>query len=306
MKALFAFLILITTLANAQKVEVERVQTLVLPEDARYFHPVFSPDGNRLLLTSENYQGLVLYDFGKAALTSISGAVGAGQYPVFSPDGRVVFFTEQEIVERGRRSRLMSYNIASGKTDQVEESAQPKQIRSSIFERWWQALFPSSGGGDRDLNIKALQAGKWDYPYAVVEKGKLMYYPDSNEVALDPLKARYYLHASLSPEGNRILAYAVGLGAFICDLKGENVKQAGALEAPVWLSENLVVGMITLDDGHVIKGAEIKAINVNSGNMQSLTPENIIAMHPSVANKKKVIAAHTQDGKIVLIHYNIL
>ncbi len=304
MKALFIFLILITTFATAQEVEVERVQTLLLPEDARYFHPVFSPDGDQLLLTSENYRGLVLYDFGKAALISISEAVGAGQYPVFSPDGRVVYFTEQEIKERGRLSRLMSYNIASGQNQPVEEGAQTKQTPSSIFARWWQALFPLSDNGSH-LNIKALQTGKWDWPYAIVEKGKLKYYPDSNSVALDPLKARYYLHASLSPDGSRILAYAVGQGAFVCDLKGENVKQAGMLEAPVWLTNNLIAGMITRDDGHIIKGSEIKALNVNTGKLSALTQGRIIAMYPVVSQHKKMIAAHTAEGKIVLIHYKL-
>ena len=97
----------------------------------------------------------------------------------------------------------------------------------------------------------------------------------------------------------------MGKGAFICDLTGMVLAEFGLVEAPVWAGNDFIVGMVTKDDGHRILESEIVAVEPLSGNRKTISPENVVAMHPTVSAKTQKIAFHTPAGEIYFIHYQL-
>lgn len=52
-----------------------------------------------------------------------------------------------------------------------------------------------------------------------------------------------YFWVSLSPDKKRIAYFVAHKGAFVCDLKGKNVKSLGWLSSPTWMDNEMVAGM---------------------------------------------------------------
>ena len=75
--------------AQAQQFEVVSTQQLsVGAEDV--FHPVFTPDGNSLLVSSAGYDGLGIIDIASQSYTKVTDMRGAGWMPAISEDGKTV------------------------------------------------------------------------------------------------------------------------------------------------------------------------------------------------------------------------
>lgn len=303
-KLFFIIGLLGSFLASAQNVEFSSLEKLDLPEGQGFFNPVLSPSGEKVALTSSNQQGLAVYHLSNGRFQTISEEAGAGRNVVFSPHGTRVYFTEDVYVENRRQSTLMVYDFSSEKKSEVKENELTELKPYSWWDRlvaWWNE---SPAGQEKQLNIQALKDGHYDYPYVLSKGRKLIFKDVGGEREIQPLGSVNYLWGGLSPNGEKISAVAISKGAFVCDVAGNGVQEIGEIEAPVWLSNDVIIGMITTDDGHVIQDASLKIIHVDNGS--GYTPDNSLElMHPSVSRNKNLIAAHSNDGEIVLIEYRI-
>ena len=96
-----------------------------------------------------------------------------------------------------------------------------------------------------------------------------------------------------------ILYTAIGEGTFICDLKGKQISNLGYINAPVWASQNWVVGMDDKDDGNRVISSEVVAVHINSNKRFILTDkEEIVSLNPKVSEKAKRMVFHTPGGDI--------
>ncbi len=303
-KIMVSVFLFFSLMLGAQEVKVISLEYLTLPRESHYFHPVFNPAGDKLSLTSENYEGLKIYDFNSGRIVTVSEATGAGQKSVFSPDGNKIYFTEQRVERSQKSTQLKYFDLVAGTSGTVTHGG--KESGHSSLRSWWSRLFTAGPKGSGTLNHEALTNGKWDYPFVTVESGKLMFFKDEKGKLLDPLSVRYYMQASISPDGKRIVAYAVGVGAFACRTDGSDVRVLGQIEAPVWLNDDIIVGMVTRDDGHNVTGSILQSINVKSGGKQMLTIGEMAILYPSVSKEKQQIVGHTPNGEIALITYKII
>lgn len=300
----FIVAIILTSLSWGQDIEFLSTEKLSMPDGKDYFHPTLSPSGDKLALTSSNQQGLSVYDFTSNSLKYISDQAGAGAKVVFSPDEEKVYFTEDVYVQNRRQSTLMQYHFGSGEKSEVSE--EPKEELEPMT--WWSRLLAwwddELVNQEEALNIDAIKDGYYEYPY-VLSKGRNIIYKDVDKKrSLQPIDNANYLWGSLSPDGENIIAVAIGKGAFVCNTDGSGVTQIGNIESPVWLNNSAVIGMITQDDGHVVTSASLRAINIHNKNIYS-PDESLNLMHPSVSLQKKMIAAHTDDGQIILLKYRV-
>lgn len=291
-------------LVGAQNVEFSSVEKLDLPGDQGFFNPVLGPSGEKIALTSSNQQGLAVYHFSDGRFQSISDEAGAGQNVVFSPDGTSVFFTEDVYVQNRRQSSLMVYDFSSEKKSEVKEDEMPELKPLGWWDRllaWWNDSPP---GKEKQLNVDALKEGHYDFPYVLSKGRKLVFKDVDGEREIQPLGSVNYLWGTLSPDGEKISAVAISKGGFVCDIEGKGVQEIGEIEAPVWLTDDVIIGMVTRDDGHVILDASLKIIHLDDG--RGYIPEDSPAvMQPSVSRENNLIAAHTDEGEIVLIEYRI-
>jgi len=122
---------------------------------------------------------------------------------------------------------------------------------------------------------------------------------------VSPFKGESYIWPSVSPDRKRILAYAMGKGAFICTPEGRIIAEFGEIENPVWAGNETIAGMVTSDDGHRITGSVVVLADASTGRKKSITPEGIIAMYPSVSSEAEILVFNSPEGDVYLVHYHV-
>lgn len=304
-KTLFLLLsFIIPCFLHGQEVEFTSFEKLELPGESGYFHPLLSPSGQMMALTSSNRQGLFVYNFESGKLQTISDAAGAGSKVVFAPDESKLYFTEESYVQNRRRSSLMVFNFGSGQKNKIENQ---QQINETELNWWkqWQAFLRTESFMNLSPSIEALKDGHYNYPYVVSKGNRIIYRNGLSDNPIQPFDTGNYLWASLSPDGTKIVGVSTGKGAFVCDSDGSNAKRLGDLESPVWLNNDFIAGMVTEDDGHVITNASLRVICIHDKSVYEPADTSLKIMHPSVCRENNRIAAHTDDGEIVLFKYRV-
>lgn len=219
----------------AQDVVVSSLQKVDLSEKA--YHPVLTSQGN-LLVTSEDYSGLKLYDLATGTMKEMSA------------------------------SRKSGYN-----------------------------LFQSS-----DMRVRKMVLPE-NQNYAVSDNLKIAVYVDGKKHILTPNgNDRRYIWPSLSPDGKRIVYTVSGVGTYVCGVDGSNPVALGILRAPKWFGNDRVVGMVNEQTGGVTKSS-IEMVKADGTGRQTLTPETIVGMYPSVSGNR--IAFATDKGEVFLMEVEI-
>ena len=280
-KLLFALTLGFSLCATAQVLQVTSIEKVNLPEQAAV--AAISPQGDYLLLTSANNQGLTKLDLATGQTQVLSNAPSARHDVKISPDGQTVLFREGSFNDKHLRlSALKSVNLATGKSNLIVKPTRDLQ-----------------GYGIDKVSAGAVNKGKFtkkaignakaqNLPVLSINKGQLMITVNGKTRQLLPnCNGFSYLWPSLSPDGTKVLYYQAAHGAYVCDINGKNVRKVGRMRAPVWYDDNTVVGMMDLDDGEFIYASTIVAATLD-GNTQTLTGDETIAMYP-----------HASDGKIV-------
>ncbi len=299
MKFLVFFLFVLTSVSSCPRIGAGPAEKLPLPEGEAFFYPRFDASGEKLLLTSGNYRGLKMIDLETGNLVTISEANGAGYAPFFTEDGGRVVFVEQEFRENLRYSRLVSHSLTKGETTELRpfsrDLPQPVLAGSEVLCVDEGQLKSAAPGGEEGV--------LFDASAVVIEEQQLVLYRQGERKVLEPYPLESYIWPSLSPDGRKILAYAMGQGSFVCDLNGKILFTAGTLEAPVWAGNRLVAGMVTSDDGHRITRSEVVVLDMETGETKVISPPGSIALFPAVSVAAGRIAWHTPEGEVFVQKY---
>ena len=263
-KVFFLVALAFAMLANAQVLEVASVQKLDIPAGDVKVAGI-APDGSYILLTTNSNQGLKRYNLADKTTTTVSEAPGAGYNASISADGQTVVFRETFFdTNRLRQQSLKSFNLASGKQQMLVN-----KTRSS-----------------RKLAVSGnLVAAR---PTCSIEDRQLMITVGGTTTQLSPCGTdKSYIWPSISPNGHKVLFYVSGVGAYVCNLDGTNLRYLGHnVRAPKWYNDNIIIGMNDQDNGEITISSEIVAVNLN-GQTQVLT-SGIDAMYPYPCNGKIV------------------
>lgn len=263
-KVFFLAALAFAMIANAQVLNVASVQQLNIPEGDVKVAGI-APDGSYILLTTNSNQGLKRYDLATETTTTLSEAPGAGYNASISADGQTVVYRETSYDKnRMRQQALKSHSFVSGKK---------------------QMLVPNTRSS-RKLAVNAnLVAAR---PTCSIEDRQLMITIGGTTAQLSPCGTdKSYIWPSISPNGQKVLFYVSGVGAYVCNLNGSNLQYLGHnVRAPKWYNDNIVIGMNDRDNGEIVISSEIVAVSL-SGQTQVLT-SGINAMYPYPCNGKIV------------------
>ena len=114
-----------------------------------------------------------------------------------------------------------------------------------------------------------------------------------------------YIWPSLSPDGKRILYYVCGVGAYVCNLEGKEVKFiAHDCRAPQWYDNETIIGMNDRDDGKMLLSSSIMAYTLN-GKVQELTDSTKRLMYPQCCARQNIIVCSAASGEIFILRTNI-
>lgn len=299
MKKILLLLVVFTQILFAQQIHVKTVEKISVPNKSGLYHAVFSPSGDYLLATAENYFGLELYSFKAKTLTTVTSDAGAGYGVQISEDGNNILYRKSELVNQRKFTSLMEYSRVD---------AQKKQLISPTREPV-QAKFVAN----KPMYLKSKKLVRSNISNAetaaliTIEDQKMVIYNSNSRKTIAPNgQNASYFWASFSPDKKNIVYTVAGKGTFVCKVDGTNPISLGKLGAPVWLNNNWVVGMDDKDDGEKVLSSQLIAATINGKVRQTITtPTGVIAMYPGTSADGSRIAFNTEKGDLYLLSIEI-
>lgn len=293
---LFMAALLCVFLSNAQDVKIVRHEQLLKGVESQCYNPVLSPDGQKVLFTQSDYEGLNVYDIADDVVTPLASDRLAGFSPAFSKDGKSVYFLSQT-----RENMLVYREMKSVNLDGTGMSTVMGKSRGMLHP------VAVDGGvvtvSDNGRKLKAKSNGG---TYAYSAGKKIVVVKNGIEKKIAPVPTKYtYIWESLSPDGTKILFYAGGKGAYICDLDGNLVAELGKYTSPAWCGNDYVVAVNATHDGHQYETSQIVLLKVDGSYKKELTASVSMSMHPTASASGDRLTYNTIDGRLFLMDLRI-
>jgi Tol biopolymer transport system component len=289
---------------SAQSFKIAKVEQVKTPAQAQLYHPVFSPDGKKLMVSSENFGGLAVIDLSTMSYKRVSTAEGAGYNAAMTADGTSVVIRDNNL--EAQTMSLYEVNIATGARKTI---ARDIAHTNAVSISGHSVSFADEGRvkATAVASQKALgqQLATPANVFVTEEDLKMVVYQNNQRKVVDPLLTAKgldlnYCWTHLSPNGKKLL-FVAGNNCYTSNLDGSNLVNLGPLHAPQWRGNDWVVAMLDQDDDHIITGSEIVIVGANGANRQQLTSSKQVKMFPSVSPDGNRIAYHTLDGEVYIL-----
>lgn len=130
--------------------------------------------------------------------------------------------------------------------------------------------------------LTALTAGAFEAaegPQASIHRGHLMV----DGRAIDPLGPGSYLWPQVSPDGKKVVFWCVDRGCHVSNIDGSEPVLIGGMRAAVWIDDTTLAGMYDRDNGTVITQSRLAVCDLESGEKQFFTPDDMIALFPAAS-----------------------
>ena len=293
-KVLIMALAAMSLTAQAQIVDVTSTQQLLKGVDSNMYYPVLSTDGSKMLYTSENFQGLKLYDFKDNVTQKVSDESRAGLDATFSCDGQTVYFVTQTWQDNRNMRQAKSYDIATRKLNEISAKgrvvARPMALKNGVM-----------------TTIDGVVSITDNKSTTVRTKGSVLYIGRNGvEKAYTPVESHAgYLWESLSPDGTKVMFFAAGKGIVITDLNGNVLKQLGNYESPVWFGNDCVVAMNAKHNGYQHTASQIVLMRADGSELQELTRPESMTMNPTASFEAGKIVYNTIDGRLYQMNISL-
>lgn len=247
--------------------------------------PVWSPDGTKIAVTTDNYTGIMVANADGSNLKCITNESGAGYKMKWSADGSQILGRTNIVKNNRVLHEVKAWNINSGKAELIVP-----QSRNLAGTPTW-----------KSINAKATLESSNVYDLMVNNPAKAT----SQIPSLNQFNSKIVINPSISLDGKKVAFQIPGHGMWICNSDGSELKQLGKGSNPQWLPDNeSIIYTIVSDDGSTFTASDIYSINVNTGKKYLLTENtNLIPLTPSVSpDGKKVAFENALDASIYVIN----
>jgi Tol biopolymer transport system component len=304
MRAIGFLLLILLPLATAGQEVRAKVAARVKPVDnGSYLLTGVVPHSRFLLVTGEGYKGLSLLDSRRGQIKKISSDEGAGYEPAVTEDGKSVIYRSDVFAEQKKYTSLSKYDIVTGETAillEKERGVLPAAVAGNRI------LVKSDNKSRVETTGQAALKGGGDEIFIVVEDLIPVLYSGSERKPLKPSGDGYYIWVSLSPDRSKIVYNFQGRNTYICNTEGRMLYDAGKVNAPKWLNDNIIIGMDDRDDGHRVVSSEIVYFSLPDGKRGYLTnTKERTEMYPFPFPGGKKLAFCTDGGEIYVMKLRI-
>lgn len=274
------------------------MQQLSGTESGGSYHPKFSPSGDYLLLTADNYAGLKRYDLSNGNISVITKAPNAGYNVQVSSDGQNIFYRESSQDKRNMRHiALKTVNLSDNKTEQIV--APTRVLPAHRVVDGTVVYVKGNKAARKRISGEKLQQAP---DMVTIEDRQMILYRGNSRLVVAPNGTdASYIWPSISPDGAKLVYTVAGRGTFVCNIDGTQAVSLGKIHAPVWLGNKWVVGMNDKDDGERIISSVIEAVSIDGKIHKVLSDPSQIAMYPAVSADNSSIAFNTEKGTIYLM-----
>lgn len=284
---------------SAQVLSVKSVEKVPIPVDADNAVAAISPGGDYILLTTSTHRGLKKFDLATGETTTLTEAEGAGYGATVTADGKTIVYRETSFTPQHlKMTALKSISTVTG----AKRELAPAQRMLQGYRLDGNAAAVISKGKMRVRSLNGVKIVATPPTLSLTQNHQMQLTRNGKTTLLAPNgKNVRYIWPSLSPDGTKILYYVSGVGCFVCDLNGNNVKPMGQLRAAKWYDNTTIVGMNDQDNGEYVTSSSIIAKTL-SGAEQKLTSDEIIAQYPQVSPSSRKIAFETPAGEAYIIN----
>ena len=272
------------TTALSEETSVKRIGHPIAIETERYFiNPKFSPDGNFISMTGQQYKGIFLYNLKNKEINMITLNPSAGFGMNWSKNSEWILSKPAVFNNKRRLNSIVIYNIIN-------------DDRNIIIEN--QTSFPGIPVWRNNDNLITINGGKkLELFQSTLEKesnnssGKIIYSTGNSIIEYDLKRENKkilfqgkgdILNLLPSLDEKKLVFEVVGGNLWILDIQTLKKTNLGIGHEPAWNSRgDKIVYMITQDDGHVITSSDIYIINTDGTKKTNLTnTPNKLEMRP--------------------------
>ena len=232
---------------SAQVLSVKSVEKVPIPVDADNAVAAISPGGDYILLTTSTHRGLKKFDLATGETTTLTEAEGAGYGATVTADGKTIVYRETSFTPQHlKMTALKSISTVTG----AKRELAPAQRMLQGYRLDGNAAAVISKGKMRVRSLNGAKIVATPPTLSLTQNHQMQLTRNGKTTLLAPNgKNVRYIWPSLSPDGTKVLYYVSGVGCFVCDLNGNNVKLMGQLRAAKWYDNTTIVGMNDQDNG---------------------------------------------------------
>ncbi len=256
----------------------------LLEDQSGLMAPVWSPSGDMIAVTTDNYNGILVANADGSGKRSITDAQGAGYKMAWSADGKEILGRTNILENQRVMHEVKTWSVADG----AEKTLVAKSRGIKGTPTW------KSVGGKAALAGDAYEAMVSDPAGAAAQIEGLKEF--AGKVIINP---------ALSPDGKKVAFQIPGKGIYVCDADGSNLKSLVNGKNPSWCpdSRSIVYAVVT-DNGESFTSGKLYAIDVDGGSPVLLLGDSkYVALTPAVSpDGGKVAFENAIDASIYVIN----
>lgn len=273
---------------GAQPFSVGTPEVLWTAEDAYFGNPRWSPEGQQIAFTGENYRGLWVLDLRSAEAEQVSDELSAGFGYSWSPDGQALLTRVARYEAHLRLNSVVVYDLAAARTHTLTPF-QPHMPMLPVWQAGGAAALVYDAGQVRAVTLPTAQGGSQATTLAPqppwLQAGQLQASPSGapQPVVLDGLEGRQLLNLAVSPTGTHMAFEVMGGNLFVAAVDGSERVDLGRGYRPAWSPDGeWVAFQVSEDEGHYFTASELYVVRRDGSERQALTnTRGDLEMNPS-------------------------
>jgi Tol biopolymer transport system component len=278
---------------------------IATPNDC-FMQAKWSPDGTKIAFSGARYNSIWLSDSNGTILKKVTDDSNAGYGFSWSADGQTLLARPARLDNHHRYNYIKLYGVETAEVMVLqEETTALKQLPVWVEGDSKVAMVVGT-------EVKMIASGKpvlksvsGNFKEAILFNGTLVAGNAKADVSFSQFKDRIIFNQRTSPSGEKVVFQVNGLGLFVANSDGTQLKNIGQGEQASWMpDEKYVVVTLVEDDGEVITKGNLYAVDVETGHYSPLMESSQwIALNPSVSpDGAKLLFDNPKDGALYLLN----